>query len=106
MPADRINTTLAGNWHCSHRLVIIMETPKTEAGRVTERIMLRVRSKLPDLPTHEYNRTYEAVLEELRSQIPDILVPPSLHPDVAVPRILAGLKSDNSPVLTPQSGRE
>lgn len=52
-----------------------METPKTEAGRTTERIMLRVRSKLPDLPVYEYNRIYEAVLEEL-SRHDDARYPP------------------------------
>ena len=42
-----------------------MQTPNTNEGILTERIMGRVRQKLPDIQTNEYNRTYEAVLEEL-----------------------------------------
>lgn len=42
-----------------------MQTPNTPAGQTTERIMSKVRQKLPELPTHEYNRMYEACLEVL-----------------------------------------
>ena len=42
-----------------------MRTPNNKAGDLTERIMARVSSKLPNIPTHEYNRTYEAVLDVL-----------------------------------------
>lgn len=42
-----------------------MQTPNTEAGRLTEQVMAKVKAKLPDITTHEYNRTYEAVLEVL-----------------------------------------
>ena len=46
-----------------------MQTPNTRAGELTEHIMCRVRSKLPELPTHEYNRVYEAVLGELQCHV-------------------------------------
>ena len=48
---------------------ITMKTPETTAGYLTENIMCRVRSKLPELPTHEYNRIYEAVLGELQCHV-------------------------------------
>ena len=48
-----------------------METPKTNAGRITERIMFKVREKLPEIETHEYNRTYEAVLAVLKEECID-----------------------------------
>lgn len=46
-----------------------METPKTNAGRLTERIMLSVRAKLPDIKPDQYNRIYESVLAELELAI-------------------------------------
>jgi hypothetical protein len=45
-----------------------MQTPNTQAGRLTEQIMASVTQKLPKLPTHEYNRIYEAVLGVLSEQ--------------------------------------
>lgn len=42
-----------------------MQTPDTQAGFLTEKIMQRVKEKLPDIQVNEYNRTYEAVLEVL-----------------------------------------
>lgn len=42
-----------------------METPKTLAGDLTERIMAAIRAKFPDMPTWEYNETYSAVLTTL-----------------------------------------
>lgn len=41
------------------------QTPRTEAGQLTELTMLAVRERLPDISTHQYNRIYEAVLETL-----------------------------------------
>ena len=46
-----------------------MKTPETTAGYLTDHIMARVRSKLPELPTHEYNRIFEAVLSELQCHV-------------------------------------
>lgn len=45
-----------------------METPDTEQGRMTERVMARVREKLPLLVTHDFNRVYESVLEVLNEE--------------------------------------
>ena len=42
-----------------------MQTPDTEAGRLTETIMAGVKRRVPEIKTHEYNRIYEAVLEGL-----------------------------------------
>jgi hypothetical protein len=44
-----------------------METPNTPAGRLTERIMDRIRQKLGDdrLPVHFHNPVYSSVLEVL-----------------------------------------
>lgn len=46
-----------------------MKTPDTTAGELTDHIMCNVRSKLPELPTHEYNRIFEAVLDELQCHV-------------------------------------
>jgi len=71
------------------RAILIMETPNTGAGQLTEKIMLRVRNKLPALTTREYNRIYEAVLDSVVAECRDI--PVRLHPDLAVPAILNSL---------------
>jgi hypothetical protein len=42
-----------------------MDFPNNEATRMTERIMARVKGKLPEMDTHNYNRTFEAVYEVL-----------------------------------------
>lgn len=42
-----------------------METPKTEAGRATERVMAVVDELLPSIPAGTYNPIYSAVLREL-----------------------------------------
>ncbi len=52
-----------------------MQTPNNRAGRLTERVMAKVREALPELPTHEYNRTYEAVLEVLTAELVPLKIP-------------------------------
>lgn len=47
-----------------------METPNNDAGRVTELIMLRLRStlsgrQLPELDTRTHNAVYECIYEVL-----------------------------------------
>ena len=42
-----------------------MQTPNTEAGRVTEDIMQEVLRRLPEITTGTYNPVYESVLAEL-----------------------------------------
>lgn len=42
-----------------------METPKNEAGDITELIMESVKRKLPEIDTYTYNRVYEAIYESL-----------------------------------------
>lgn len=68
-----------------------MDTSKMPHGRLTDKIMLRVSDKLPELSTHEYNRTHEAVRASLIEECEDI--PVKLHPDIAVPKILGGFRS-------------
>jgi hypothetical protein len=46
-----------------------MNTPNTEAGRMTEKVMLEVKTRLPKIETHEYNRIYEAVNKVLSSEL-------------------------------------
>lgn len=45
----------------------LMETPNTDAGRLTEVIMLAINAELPDLQTAKYNRVYSSVLSALTS---------------------------------------
>jgi preprotein translocase subunit SecA len=45
--------------------------PNNRATQVTEFIMAEVRSRLPDMPTHEYNRVYESCYKVLGSELPD-----------------------------------
>lgn len=52
-----------------------METPNTEAGRLTERIMAKVRGRLPSMSVHEYNVIYECCLETLT------VTPPQVPPE-------------------------
>ncbi len=49
-----------------------METPKTQAGNLTERIMFQVTERVKDqqLTTFQYNRIYEVVLEALEEARP------------------------------------
>ena len=47
-----------------------METPKTEAGRLTEKIMLEVRTRLPEIETPQYNCIYEVVHKVLDDSLP------------------------------------
>lgn len=52
-----------------------METPKTKAGELTERIMYRAQeniehAKAGKLTTSQYNRIYEAVIETLEEAQP------------------------------------
>lgn len=44
-----------------------MQTPPSEAGRLTELCMAKVRQQLPELSVHEYNLTYSAILEALEA---------------------------------------
>ena len=50
-----------------------METPKTEAGRTTERIMEEVRKRLPNLDTNTYNRVWESCHKVLQGLSDDEL---------------------------------
>jgi ABC-type sulfate transport system substrate-binding protein len=45
-----------------------MDFPDNEATRTTERIMAKVKDKLPDIDVHNYNRTFEAVHEVLNEK--------------------------------------
>ncbi len=45
-----------------------MNFPPTRATQVTERIMTKLRQKLPELTTYHYNRTYEAIWNELTTE--------------------------------------
>jgi hypothetical protein len=47
-----------------------METPNNAAGRITERIMGRIREHVKvSAFSHHYNRVYEAVLDELEKAL-------------------------------------
>lgn len=50
-----------------------METPKTPAGRLTEKIMLAIRDHIkrdpPPHESHHYNRAWEAVYHILSSML-------------------------------------
>lgn len=48
-----------------------METPDTIAGRLTEKIMAKVRENLPLCATSDYNRIYESALEVLTTHLFD-----------------------------------
>jgi len=42
-----------------------MMTPSNHEGRMTERVMAKIREGIPGLPTKEYNAVYFAVLHTL-----------------------------------------
>lgn len=50
----------------------VMETPKNEAGRLTERIMSEIREHLKEEPppqeNHHYNRVYERIYWVLKNE--------------------------------------
>lgn len=49
-----------------------METPKTKAGELTEKIMESVTRKwapMGKIPVEQYNRIYEAVLDTLTENL-------------------------------------
>lgn len=47
---------------------LTMQTPNSQAGALTERIMEAITVKIGKMPKHNYNRIYEAVLETLSKE--------------------------------------
>lgn len=46
-----------------------MITPDTDIGRLTERIMLRVRDRMPELDTPSHDRMWESLHEVLSEEL-------------------------------------
>lgn len=46
-----------------------MNTPNTEAGRITEKIMLSIKAQLPDIKAVDYNRIYESVENTMKGEL-------------------------------------
>ncbi len=56
-----------------------MQTPKTRAGFLTEKIMSKVKAVISDINTAEYNQIYTDVLHVLQEALPSHSdIPPQL----------------------------
>jgi hypothetical protein len=76
-----------------------METPRNEAGRLTERIMAAMCEHLkvepPPQENHHYNRLYEAVYRILSDELLPVI-------ESEAERVLDFARSTGAPLAAPQ----